>query len=134
MYNVVMADIPDIPGGEKAGGPDHLTRSELLLLERDIRKKGPRFYLTDKARKEVPAEMERLATGKRQSPRARIAAARVLVAMDQVNLVQERVEQGIAGPVPTVSVSVHVDVFQRVREYELALEQQAEGAAVCDGV
>lgn len=90
-----MPDEPTNNGGE-GGGPDRLTRSEMRLLERAIKQ---RFELTDKGRKEVPAEMEKIATGKRMSPRNKIAAARVLVAMDAVNVAQEKQDSGSDQPI-----------------------------------
>ena len=70
-------------------------------MEREIRKKGPRFCLTDKSRQDVPAEMERLALDGQLSPRTKIAAARVLVTMDKANLEQERLEAGLDRKQPT---------------------------------
>jgi hypothetical protein len=84
------ANPPENLGGGR-GGPLPLRRSELQTLERHIRK-NPRFYLSEIGRKQVPEEMELIATCGLDM-RTRIMAARVLVAMDALNVAQEREEE-----------------------------------------
>jgi hypothetical protein len=84
----------------------------MRLMEREL-KRAPRFTLDDLVRKDVPAELALIATCS-NSERNRIAAARVLVAMEGVNLHAEALEQkssqGANAPGTTVNVNIHNDV------------------------
>jgi hypothetical protein len=102
-----MADTPEVPPGtpggssggsrrdiRNAGGPDELTRSEMRFMERAIRK-SPRFVLDDElARVKLPEEMTNIALHSAEE-RNQIAAARVIVAMDQANMEQEKRDAGL---------------------------------------
>lgn len=105
---------PETTGGKEGGearkrdgGPDHLTRSEMKLLENHIRKEG-KFCLGELTHKNVPEEMELLATCA-ESVRDRIAAAKVLVAMKQVNLEIEKRESG-AEPASSTTNNTQVNL------------------------
>lgn len=89
-----QADTPSTVGGG-SGGPDHLTRSEMNLLARTLARQGPHFHVTEKCSHGTPEMMENIATSKRQCPRNRIAAARVLVEMVKVNMEQDKRDQQI---------------------------------------
>ncbi len=85
-----MSQIPAVVGG--GGGSSPYTQTHLKILEKEIRK-NPRFFLSDISRKDVPAEMELIATCS-EHERNKIAAARVLVAMDRANMDQETKDAG----------------------------------------
>jgi len=104
---------PKSEGGDGGG----LKRSELAVLERAIRK-AQVFEITDKSLKDLPASMEEMAIGKRNTIRARIAAAKVLVAMVGHNL---KVVESEKDPSLNVNISggaVPISIVEVVRPTE----------------
>jgi len=105
-WQIYMPDKINSRGGE-GGGADTFTRREMAVFERAIRRERS-FVLDQMARIDVPEGMALLATCAK-SPRTRIAAAKVLVAMELANLRGKEMERKTIAPA-SGGTTLHINI------------------------
>ena len=111
---------PDVPGGKGGGCSPNLSpdqTSDTRLAERAVRERWP---IPAEVRAKLPAMLAGIIDDAEASPRNKIAAARVLLTADGLNLEQEQRDAG------GETVNVNVRGAVEVREVVVSTREQAD--------
>lgn len=116
-----------------------MTRQEMVLARRAIKARWP---IPDVARAAVVKECRKILESARRSTREKLAAAKILILADRLNLEQEKRDADAPPPAPppqvTVNVAVDLSAYAAAfRTFAASLEGEAGGGGATlppDGV